>query len=63
MSKKSLKISQKLTVTPKKRIEKSAAIFFFQFQFLYGTIKSRYFRKNKDLIMSFLNTVKIVQNY
>lgn len=62
MSKKSLKISQKLTVTPKKRIEKSAAIFF-QFQFLYGTIKSRYFRKNKDLIMSFLNTVKIVQNY
>lgn len=40
MSKKSLKISQKLTVTPKKRIEKSAAIFFFQFQFLYGTIKS-----------------------
>lgn len=28
MSKKSLKISQKLTVTPKKRIEKSAAIFF-----------------------------------
>lgn len=47
MSKKSLKISQKLTVTPKKRIEKSAAIFFFNFNSFMGRLKAVIFVKIK----------------